>query len=699
MNQPKESKSKIQPNKAMEFSTEELLTATVATLKEQNSALEEARKRAEKRLQDEWLLPKRITTVIAFLAGSFALFTFWQQYVVISELRQRSERLDTLLTEAKDSVLVAQASVRENNETFQNEFSQIAEQSRESINTINESAKSGLKSELDEFRSQMESDQASAFAEIEVAHRVLSIVSMGREQVFLKHNPSRALIFADAAKNVFESFVQDSQNIGTLDSVRPVIWNLRFECLLQTLEWDRLRSESTSVIAEHPDSCITDPKFCILKPAYYYRSLTGINQLAQVKKGIHKNILKSEDFEKRYTDLLSQTIDDLQKGTGAEADDSVCSLFSSLLFVARGEYGKARTALSQLLEKDPAINYREFAETESNRKLASEIHNLILYMIGELDAFPIQGCSGERSTITRWNAGLMEDLLSAIIQNREWHTSTRLAEHNENPIDEQEKPRDFGNELGLRCVDFILELRALSGCGAIDSSIVPPTIRMYGLASSVTPLFKEHKGYVIHDHQQLGHYGLAKALTPFAAPVPGIAPDAGNNEGAANSEPESVAETPSDSSNSQEDARYDDAAPEATILSGPITVTNGIEIIEQARERDDLLAEFELKNDFHGISFSFDKSLGRVIDGKLWMKRVQIEYKEQEASREYVVSEEDGREKTETRVIRVVKPYLREYFVPLEETNAGIPGGSYVRVMNEDLDDIRKISRQVLNAN
>lgn len=473
-------------------------------VEEQNRSLAHARELAENRIANEWEWPKRAVIAISFLAGGFAILTFINQYLVVTEISQRSSELYKELDKAKEVVASAEATIDDAQSKLDSE-----------IDAYKVSFNEKLDAGLDSLSQKFVASHQEVMLELEDAQRILSLVSMGREQVFLKRNPTRALLYADAATNIYNKrMVQDLQpppsddsDVGdaiagvvrttpgsVLKAVYPAVWNLRMECLLQTSHYPKLLEEADNVIASATNGCVRNTKHCTLRPAFYYRALAQVDLMSRFHEGVNSDRQNRDIRDSAFNELVTQIIDDLESGVGEQADQSIGTIYLALMFMSDGQYSASRKVLGKLPTDDDNFTIHSTDEQKATVKLAATIKDLLDFIENKDLSLDSLGCRLDASALTPWDGYLLERLVGEVIKKRYWHIAGGRIKQDA-AANEAHKADldDLTNQLGVFCVDWSVSLRSAckgethadsqsvscrgGGCGGSTNNVPPDAAR------------------------------------------------------------------------------------------------------------------------------------------------------------------------------------------------------------------------------
>ena len=419
---------------------------TIDSLKAKADLLETQLGVTTARLKESWMYPKIAAIVLAILV-------IVPQFLTIIDIFGRSR-------EVRDLVKTSQESVKRQEDTLRKTLTDYEAQFRQNVKTFNVTNERTLKEAIDTLNDRFN----SSMTEVEMAQQCLSLVSMGHEQAFLRHNPTRALIYVNSAKDIFNSRPSrsgDNKETSILSAIYPSIWNLQCDCLLQLSEYEELNKLSSEIIGSHTSTCLDEAKHCTLRSAFYYKALTLIPAFTRLSEGMPAHNAESKLLDERRRkgeELLAALNNGIGSESGTASDVSVGVIYKALLLTATGRYAESNESLEYVLNS-PARDTRLSPERAVVSSLAKTTREINDFITSKNSADVVVKCDLDSAALTSWDAELLEFLVRDLISQRQSLVHSRL----NTTTASQDTTTQRANSLGRFCVKWIIALRAACG--------------------------------------------------------------------------------------------------------------------------------------------------------------------------------------------------------------------------------------------
>ena len=293
--------------------------ATIESLKSELHGLERSNSELKDRWVEYWKLPRTLFNVIVIVCGILFSLNIAQQYFATSHLRQTSDQLSNRAEEAYTHVNEIRKTHKEFIVDHEKEVGEIKKNHKKSIDdfnhriegildnytTIQESLTKQNKDQADHYLAQAELARLKSI--IDAIHykcicQVLSLQSIARQQLSLKHNPDRAAnTILEARSAILNATTQagekrndvitlcknrglDDKSINDIYDSRVILNDISFsnelllaECYLVGTKWDRLLEESgNNIHACCNASNDIDDRQCYDKERFYYYGLASL---------------------------------------------------------------------------------------------------------------------------------------------------------------------------------------------------------------------------------------------------------------------------------------------------------------------------------------------------------------------------------------------------------------------------------------
>lgn len=435
----------------------------IEILESRLALVEAQRDDANGRLKESWSWPNRLMAVVAFLAA----ISFISQFMVSLDLWGRSKDLAGELSSAKELISKSSEALEE--------YRMKLDKQLETSKVENKRLVQGqLATTKTEFTAQLE--------QVEKAQQCLALVSMGSEQVFFKRNPARALLFASAATEIYESGLKSTssaqsavqflitndqegteenppttEKVVVLKAIYPAIWNLQMECYLQQLRFEELREFADVVIAPQTHTCLKDSKYCSLRPAFFYRALTKIPKICSFYGDINALAIDDQEMQ-RFEELVDGALEDLESGTGGQIDQSLGTIYKALLKSSQGKYAEARMIFEKVRQLVGSSSLRPTSEQQVADRLSEVGLTMLAFLLSTDQSLSNIDCNLNATAITPWDGYLLERIVGKIITDRDWHLSNVVHGANAKEIPATEFV-EITNRFGRFCVEWILAIR------------------------------------------------------------------------------------------------------------------------------------------------------------------------------------------------------------------------------------------------
>ena len=331
------------------------------------------------------------------------------------------------------------------------------------------------------------------------AHRVISLLNVAQDQLYLGKNPRRALVYLNDAAEIIETSREhiDSADLesGVAERMIPIVGelntsvqSLKADCFLALGDTGELKEVAKALVCP-------EGKICKNYEAHFYAGLVSLDEMTHT------------DDETKIRELRDQAADQFRRSLQGASDRQ--QRHPSLIFLAgleviRGDYRAAKIAAEQFHESsdEPSDNVFLPSRIRTLGELASAWGAIAEFIRGDEPTLPeALTCSGSDASITPFEAELLESLFRHVIAERD-------------VLIGGEGDDTAADMLGNYCASTIAFLRSTCGeeshctdCGSDDGGCAPTEEEPKSVMDQLRETYELHPVESVGDVSNDASYG------------------------------------------------------------------------------------------------------------------------------------------------------------------------------------------------
>ena len=402
-------------------------TATVKALETALGALQDSNSKLRERLDAEWLWAKSILVVAGGVVTLMFGMNFYREYVVVSELRRRS-----------------------------NELHKQVEDSKLAVAKLNEDL-AVIKRRHDAALSESTLADANGIEATDAALQVAMFIDYAQDQLSYKQNPQRAWDYANQAEttlNAARANFSEDHPLGTsLDKLAPAIYSMKAQCAWKLGAMDKVEAAAKAAIMAAKDFSSSDA----LEANYYMG-------LAELKRAIDEDAVRG-----KRQDMLSEAVESLRKAAAGKNLLHTGGQPQLFLIAAMAEAGRYRAAVEEAdaflkgFPKGSVERKRLDKELQAQISLATTWRTIAEFCNNNGGALEIPSCGMEVGAIGTREGEMFDLLLEQFVRFKDGRVRHPIA----------------ALELGYYCADMMGTIRTASqsaGCGGAPGGEAPEDV-------------------------------------------------------------------------------------------------------------------------------------------------------------------------------------------------------------------------------